>query len=455
MTLADTGRVLSTSDATATGPGGEVVIDVTGHLAIAAGTGPSSVLTGISAQTEGAGPAGRVDVRAGTLTLSREGATISSGTRGGDAGEVAVEVRGALLIDGMGRTGFLTGITSQSEAGSTGRAGTVRIQAGSITIRGGGSVSSITAGTGDGGTVRVDTPGALVLDGLGAAGMGIAASAIGPQSGRAGTVVVRAGTVTIQGGAQIASSTAGAGQGGNVDVAAASDILLAGAGGGPQIATTSTGTGDAGSITVSAPRLTLRDGAGISTEALGANGGNITILASDMVYLLRGSITTSVNGALGNGGNILIDPRFVVLDSSVIQANAVGGNGGNILIRADQFVQSADSAITATSERSLPGEIAITATPLNLNGSLVVLASDLRAAAALLSESCAVRGARPGSSLVVAGRGGLRQDPEVALSALYIADRPVRAEGAGGAPQGAAAADAPARHTGITLSGRC
>ena len=36
-------------------------------------------------------------------------------------------------------------------------------------------------------------------------------------------------------------------------------------------------------------------------------GGNITISLRDLLYLQRSSLTTSVNGALGSGGNITID----------------------------------------------------------------------------------------------------------------------------------------------------
>jgi hypothetical protein len=42
-----------------------------------------------------------------------------------------------------------------------------------------------------------------------------------------------------------------------------------------------------------------------------------------------------------------------------------------------------------------------------------------------LREACAPRSDRPISSLIEAGRGGLPQDPEMRLPALYIADRNV------------------------------
>jgi hypothetical protein len=302
------------------------------------------------------------------------------------------------------------------------------------------------------GDVRVTAGSDILLTGPGTQ---ITASSHGTRD--AGTVEVSAGTITIQGGAQIASATYGAGRGGDVRVTAGSDILLTGPG--PQITASSHGTGDAGSILIGTgaptPRLSLRDGASISTEvsteALSANGGNIAISLSDMLHLQRSSITTSVKSARGNGGNIAIDPRFVVLDQSQITAEAVGGNGGNIRIWAGQFVQSAGSVVSATSQLGISGQIAISGPPVNLTGSLVVLSSELRAAAAVLSESCAARGARPRSSLAVAGRGGLRHDPETTLPALYIADRSVRA-GEEHAPEVPAA---PPRHTSVTLSTRC
>jgi large exoprotein involved in heme utilization and adhesion len=181
-----------------------------------------------------------------------------------------------------------------------------------------------------------------------------------------------------------------------------------------------------------------------------SSGGNITIGPGDLLHLQRSSITTSVSEQFGNGGNITMSPRFLILDRSPIQANAQRGAGGRIDIPSGLLVRSAGSDITASSESGRPGTITIASPPPNLTGSLVVLASELRAAAALLRESCAAQGARPRSSLVMAGRGGLRQDPETTLPALYIADRPVRT-GQDDPPE----APTPPLHTSVTLSTRC
>ena len=424
------------------GNAGDIVLHVGGAFAIDGG------IVSSEAVQKSSGPAGTVRVNAGSLSILNGGAISSSTRASGNAGGVTLNVEGPLALVGSEGGGSFSSVASEATQESSGSAGPVRVSAGSVSMLNRSLISSAARGTGAGGSVLVTTPGALLLDGQGVAGAGITAGAYGAQSGDAGAVTVRAGTVTVQGGAQIASSTAGPGQGGDVGVTAGSAIRLSGPG--PQITATATGAGNAGSIAMSAPQVFLRDGASVSTAAQAANGGNITVGPGDLLYLQRSAITTSVNGALGNGGNITVEPQLVVLDRSTIQANAVGGNGGNVQVRANQFVPSFDSAITASSQRGVSGEILVAAQPLNLNGSLVVLASDLRSAAALLREGCAVRGAGPRSSLVAAGRGGQRQGLEATLPALYFAHRPVR----DGAPL-AASAPVAAQRISLGLSSTC
>src|SRR6266480_6530153 len=58
--------------------------------------------------------------------------------------------------------------------------------------------------------------------------------------------------------------------------------------------------------------------------------------------------------------------------------------------------------------------------------------SELRSRTELLGEACAPRGDRPILTLVAAGRGGLPQDPEATLPALYIAGRDGQPQGGAG-----------------------
>jgi hypothetical protein len=245
----------------------------------------------------------------------------------------------------------------------------------------------------------------------------IAASAVGPQSGPAGSVTVVANSLAIEGGAQIASTTAGPEKGGDVNVIVASDLLLPDRG--PQITAQSTGSGDAGSITLSAARLLMGNGGAISTEATAstANGGNITLNVRDFLYLVSSEISSSVKGETGNGGNILIDTQLAIINHSSIIASAIEGRGGNITINAGLLIVSADSITSAT------GQLLFIGPRVDVNGALVVLSSELRGRTEVLREACALRGGLPISSLVEAGRGGLPQDPEATLPALYIAGR--------------------------------
>jgi large exoprotein involved in heme utilization and adhesion len=457
------------------GNAGDVLVVVAGAVTIDGNFTSSSSLgvavnvspTGINSQAGigATGNAGSVVVQAGSLSIERSG-EISSSTFGpGNAGTVAVSVDGLLAIDGSpGNTGA-TGIFSASAAGflsdaaalTAGNAGNVDVTAGALTATNNGQISTLTAGSGTGGVIRVNVAGGLTLTqgsqiqsgtagagnggtvlvttggplSLSDAGTSIAASA--SAAGNAGSVSIVAPQITIADGASVASSAAGTGSGGDLTIAASGDILLSGAG--PQVSASSTGSGNAGSITVSAANLQLADGASISTEAASANGGNITLSVGGLLYLLHSAVTTSVDGAKGNGGNILIDPQFVVLTDSQIIANAVGGNGGNITIITGEFVPSSNSIVSASSQLGIAGAIDIEAPRTALDKSLTTLPSELRGAAILERDKCA---AATRSALVDLGRGGLPQDPDAAVPALYLARR-----GVGAAPAAARAAAGP------------
>jgi large exoprotein involved in heme utilization and adhesion len=102
-----------------------------------------------------------------------------------------------------------------------------------------------------------------------------------------------------------------------------------------------------------------------------ADGGNITLRIDRFMRLADSKISTSVKNGAGNGGNISIDPQFLSLLRSTIAANAVQGRGGNVTIVADQFVPSAESAVTASSSLGVSDSIEVVGPRTDLNGSLV------------------------------------------------------------------------------------
>jgi len=173
----------------------------------------------------------------------------------------------------------------------------------------------------------------------------------------------------------------------------------------------------------------------------------------DFLHLVSSEISTSVKGQTGNGGNIAIDPQLMILNHSIIKADAIAGHGGNISITAGQFIPSSDSSVEATSELGISGTIVINGPRVDVNGALVVLSTQLRGRTEVLREACAARADQPISSLVEAGRGGMPQDPEATLPALYIAGRDLSPSSQ--TPAGVANASVATLRTTARLTMRC
>jgi large exoprotein involved in heme utilization and adhesion len=117
-------------------------------------------------------------------------------------------------------------------------------------------------------------------------------------------------------------------------------------------------------------------------------------------------------GADTTGGNIFIDPEYVILQRSRIIANAYEGKGGNITIISDCFMADPDSIVEASSALGIDGVVDIQAPINNVSGSITGLPKDFKSAVELLRQACAAR-AKGGSysSFIMGGRGGLPIEP--------------------------------------------
>ena len=117
-------------------------------------------------------------------------------------------------------------------------------------------------------------------------------------------------------------------------------------------------------------------------------------------YLLDSQINASVEGGNSAGGNISIDPEFVVLNNSSISANEFGGPGGNITIVADNYFQSSDSLVSASSQLSNAGTITISSPDVDVSGGLISLSESYLNADTWVVEKCTARLGGIGSSFV-------------------------------------------------------
>ncbi|MBH0179651.1 MAG: filamentous hemagglutinin N-terminal domain-containing protein [Nitrospira sp.] len=427
----------------------------------------------------GAGEGGRVTILSTSLTL--DGADTSVKAEAADVGrggDIVIGIRQAgfsggatirtitgsadpnapaaatVTVQGLSGTGSLADAVSLSGTDSgivsdtigTARSGDVSVHAKVITLRDGAVIQTGTSvNTGAGGNVTVDAETLTIsseariasLSAAGDAGQvaitadqltmnNVSIESSTSSSGRGGDVVIDAEVVRLSNGATINSSTSEAGRAGDIAVHAPSITLRNGA----TISSSSTGAGNAGNISINSKASpgtsVLMEHSTINTSAALADGGNIEIYATDMIRLTDSLIISSVGNPTKTdtlGGNITIDPDFVILKGSEIRANAFAGDGGNIGITAGLFLADAFSQqnISASSEQGVSGTVQINAPINNLSSVVGRLPESLVEVQALLRAACAARLAQgQTSSFVERGRDSIPAGPEGLLASPFL-----------------------------------
>jgi large exoprotein involved in heme utilization and adhesion len=380
------------------------------------------------------GSAGDIQITTGTLNVL-DGARISTETFGpGHGGSIGVTGNNVLIsgvnvalrefLTGQGidaneagrlaSAGILAGTNSSFLGdGATGNAGNVSIQSKNLQLSDQGLISTRTTGPGTGGNIEL-TSDRVTLSG----GASISAeSSVSAKAGKAGDISINASSIFQSDNSSVTTAAEQA-KGGDITLKATQVQVTNGA----LISAESSGVGDAGNIDITATySLLMRDSA-ITTEAKQADGGNIHISAGYMVSLIDSKITASVGGGPDTvGGNITIDPQYVILNDSQIIANAYEGKGGNIRIIADVFLASPESIVDASSALGIDGTVDIRAPITNISGTLAPMRGNFLSTEALLRDRCIarIRGERI-SSFVVSGRDGLPIRPgNVLPSPIY------------------------------------
>ncbi len=423
----------------------------------------SGTNSGIVSETTGTARSGDVAVHARTIRL-REGAVIQTGTSGntGAGGNVAIdtdtltisEQARIMSLSAAGNAGQVTitagqlnmsDVSIESSTSSSGRGGDVALNVGTVRLSNGSTINSSTSGAGRAGniTINVDT---LSL----AAGSSISSASTGTEvltnldgttqpPGAAGNVVITA-TGGFTSDASTIATSAEANRGGDVSITAHSVHLSNGTkitanSDGPltvtqlvldangQLVEQVIGNGNAGNIRIEGGSTVLIEQSSVTTEATQASGGQITINAPRMIRVIDSPVNTSVRGAVGdsNGGNISIDPDFVILQNSPILAQAFAGSGGAIDITAGLFLADPSSIVDASSTLGLSGTVQINAPINNLSSVVARLPESLLAVQALLRASCAAKLAQGStSSFVERGRDGIPTGPDGLLASPYL-----------------------------------
>ena len=356
------------------------------------------------------------------------GGQVSVSTSGiGDAGALVL-LADAVRIEGVDpKTGFNdSALFAQSnlELAESGDGGDITVTARELTVADYGRISVSTDGDGDAGTITLDVAETLMLSGPildGRKGKVAASHGVDGALGAPGEIVITAGeSVLLMGGARITAQSTGPAAAGSISIDAG-------------------GRFEASGFSVSDDGTTTRSG--VTTASARSSGGQITIAASELVYLLDGEISTDVELGAGGGGNVVIGdpelgiPEFVVLNEGRISASAEEGAGGRIVIKTGTFFASAPFAINpgspfpdsgsfldATSGTpELTGTVDVEPPETELVTELAMLSASFLDASALLGSACEARTSRAGSFQVQRYAADLAP-PDAALAPVGLHD---------------------------------
>ena len=421
------------------------------------------------------GPGGGIAITARTVQVTNS-STVASQTFGdGDAGNIRITATERVTLSDDALSGFNSqpsGIFTNSFGdptfGTRGNAGAIDITTPRLEITGGARINTTTQTNGRGGDVtiaasdKVKISGdrasdvASELFGLGSSrASGIYTRTVGSEfcsgtCGDAGNVTVTTPSVNLSNGALIDSGTTNNGRGGDINIAASNQIALSGissagesagvfsrtigmatdAGSGGSIALTagqsvtisngasvsasSTGPGNTGNIQINAGNQFTMTNSSVTTEADHASGGDIKVTTSPAatVWLQNSKISASVADGDGGGGNISIDPQYVILQNSQILARAAQGQGGAITITTNLFLPDANSIVNADSGKpGLNGTVTIQSPNAPGGGEIIPLSQEPLLPTSLLTQRCAALAGGQFSSFTVAGRDSLPTEP--------------------------------------------
>lgn len=327
-------------------------------------------------------PGGTIYIRGGRLTM--EGAALDSSTVGAaDHTGVGIDiaVRGEFLLsvseDVNARDGLI-----ESSSFDVGRAGDIRIEAGSFRLAGNPArgrlanglfarIASSGLGSGRGGDIALD-----VNDLELGPNASIATESFG--TGDAGDIIVNADSLQVNGtsgeGSFISSSAFDAGNAGSLTISA-SDVLLQGSNNGSLIGLIISSQFSTGALTLTTGHLRILDGATILTS-----NGNIHITANDILIAgdANSSSTTGIfSSAVGedvsqDAGNIVVNTGNLIMSRNGEISTSVdtgfGSRTGNIQITAGNMELGSGARVSSLSSGRADTHIDVSAKRLLLVG---------------------------------------------------------------------------------------
>ncbi|BAZ39331.1 filamentous hemagglutinin outer membrane protein [Calothrix sp. NIES-4101] len=340
-----------------TGQGGDITIATPQFVASQGGFVTTSSLNS-------SGNAGDITIRSQDVTI--DGFVIIPKERFANNSDIPA--------NGLPAISTLSSEVLGSNAETTG--GTVTVETERLRLHNGGKVNtSVTQGTGKGGTLVVRATKAIDITGAGPilpsgfpSPSGLFADLQTGGIGSGGLINVETGTLRMSGVAQITASTLNQGNAGEV-VVRANQIEMRGDRALISTSVNDTAIGNAGNLTVNTQKLKLEDGAQILSATFGnGNSGNLTVQGNviEITGENSGLYSSIAEGANGEAGNINIGSDSLTISDVGVISSSIGenaqGKAGDININTGSLLIGEAGGIFAnTRGRGNAGNITVNA----------------------------------------------------------------------------------------------
>ena len=348
---------------------------------------PSSAFSTVESGAVGNG--GSIDITTRSLSITNGGVLTARTNGEGNAGNININNREIVSLDGVGIDEGSSGIFSTVGSEGVGKGGEISITTGSLAVTNGAQLLVGTQGKGDAGNVRIIATDSVSFDGVGSneQSSGIFSTVAAETAiGKGGLIEIETGLLSVTNRAVLNANSLGKGAAGNIEI-------------------------KADSVGV--------DQASIGAETV-AGQGNITVRSHSLILRNRSFITTNATGSNIVGGNITLDVGVLAaLANSDISANSEEFVGGNVNIDTQGiFGTQARDALTKESDITATGAIAagtiaIAIPDVDPSSGLVELPDNVVDITRLIADRCLP--ARKGSSFIVTGRGGIAPSPNESM----------------------------------------
>ncbi|MFS0513307.1 beta strand repeat-containing protein [Nostoc sp. UIC 10607] len=373
-------------------------------------TGKIDISSGLfSSLLNGQGKGGDIEITTGSFSLTN-GAYISGETNGrGNGGNITINARDTVTLD-RGESGSSTYVSTSALTDNISNAGDIRINARELFIKNGATLAAFGSDQGNGGNIQVkagtlrltnggiiitaanrnagniniDTSDAVIIDGISGAYSFLSAGGVG----KGGDIQITTNSLTLRNGGQLAATSFGKGNAGDIIVNADDAISIDGVGSNGRLSGAFStlegeGEGRGGNINLTTGSLFLTNGGVVNGSTFSkGNGGNITIDARDRILIDGVSTTGFASGvfsavnptAVGNGGNINLTTDSLFLNRGGISSSSLGqGKAGDININSSSTALDNKAFIAAITNSGDGGNINVTASDRLLlrNGSQI------------------------------------------------------------------------------------